>query len=30
MTKRTVWLGLMVYSVLFWLALTAILIKITR
>lgn len=30
MTKRTVWLGLMVYSVLFWLAFTAVLIKILR
>lgn len=30
MTKRTVWLGNMIYSVFFWLALTAILIKIMR
>lgn len=30
MTKRTVWLGILIYSVFFWLAFTAILIKILR
>jgi hypothetical protein len=30
MTKRTVWLGIMIYSAFFWLALTAILIKMLR